>query len=54
MGLIDVYAAVIPDLPFKPGVQVFYKESVLHIHDGVAKQKDVLAEMGRSGVELPE
>ena len=54
MGLIDVYAAVIPDLPFKPGVHVFYEETVLRIHDNVVKQKDVPAEMGGSGVELSE
>ena len=54
MGLTDVYAAVIPDFPFQPGVHVFYEEKVLRIHDGVVKQKDVPAEMGGSGEELPE
>ena len=54
MGLTDVYAAVIPDLPFQPGVHVFYGETVLHIHDGIVKQKDVPAEMGGSGEVLPE
>lgn len=54
MGLTDVYAAVIPDLPFQPGVHVFYEETVLQIHDGVVKQKDVPAEMGGSGEVLPE
>ncbi|MCE2487632.1 MAG: GFA family protein [Desulfurellaceae bacterium] len=54
MGLTDVYAAVIPDLPFKPAVHVFYGETVLRIHDGIVKQQDVPAEMGGSGVELPE
>lgn len=54
MGLIDVYAAIIPDLPFKPGVHVFYEETVLRIHDSIVKQKDVPAEMGGSGEELPE
>jgi len=54
MGLTDVYAAVIPDLPFQPGVHVFYEETVLHIHDGIVKQKDVPAEMGGSGEVLPE
>ena len=49
MGLTDVYAAVIPDLPFKPGVHVHYQESVLPIKDGVPKQKDVPKEMGGSG-----
>lgn len=54
MGLVDVYAAVIPDLPFEPGVHVHYAETVLHIHDGVAKQKDMPAEMGGSGETLPD
>ena len=54
MGLTDVYAAVIPDFPFEPGVHVFYGETVLRIHDGVVKQKDVPAEMGGSGEVLPE
>ena len=54
MGLTDVYAAVIPDFPFQPGVHVFYDETVLRIHDGVVKQKDVPAEMGGSGEVLAE
>lgn len=54
MGLIDVYAAVIPDFPYEPGVHVHYQETVLRIHDGVPKLKDVPAEMGGSGESLPE
>jgi len=54
MGLTDVYAAVIPDFPYKPGVHVHYQETVLHIHDGVPKQKDVPKELGGSGVILAE
>jgi hypothetical protein len=54
MGLTDVYAAVIPGLPFKPGVHVHYQETVLRIHDGVPKQKDVPKELGGSGVTLAE
>lgn len=54
LGLTDVYAAIIPDLPFEPGVHVHYQESVLRIHDGLPKQKDVPAEMGGSGVTLDE
>jgi len=53
-GLTDVYAAVIPDLPFQPGVHVNYQETVLHIHDGLPKLKDFPAEMGGSGETLPE
>ena len=54
MGLTDVYAAVIPDFPYKPGVHVHYQEAVLRIHDGVPKLKDVPKEMGGSGIGLSE
>ena len=50
--LVDVYAAVIPEFPFKPGVHVHYQETVLHIHDGVTKMRDMPSEMGGSGVVL--
>jgi len=53
-NLTDVYAAVIPTLKFKPGVHVNYQETVLPIKDGVAKLKDLPAEMGGSGAALPE
>jgi hypothetical protein len=53
-GLIDVYAATIPSLPFKPGVHVHYQESVLNIRDGLPKQKDVPKEMGGLGQLLAE
>ena len=54
MGLTDVSAAVIPDLPFEPGVHVHYQETALHIHDGITKMKDIPKEMGGSGMALPE
>ena len=54
MGLTDVYAAVIPDLPFKPGLHVHYGETVLRVRDGLPKQKDVPSEMGGSGQIVPE
>jgi hypothetical protein len=54
MELTDVYAAIIPDLPFEPGVHVHYQETVLRIHDGVPKMKDVPGEMGGSGVVLAD
>lgn len=54
MGLTDVYAAVIPDFPFKAGVHVHYQEAVLRIHDGLTKLKDVPAELGGSGTQLDE
>ena len=54
MGLVDVYAAMIPTLSFEPGVHVNYQEAVLHIHDGKPQMKDMPKEMGGSGVTLPE
>jgi hypothetical protein len=53
-NLTDVYAAVIPEFAFKPGLHVNYKETVLPIKDGLPKQKDVPKEMGGSGQLLPE
>jgi hypothetical protein len=54
MGLIDVYAATIPEFPFQPGVHVNYQEAVLAIRDGLPKLKDVPKEMGGSGESVPE
>jgi hypothetical protein len=53
-GLTDVYAATIPEFPFKPGLHVHYGEAVLRIKDGLPKQKDMPKEMGGSGTQLPE
>jgi hypothetical protein len=54
MGLIDVYAAVIPDLAYSPGVHVHYQETVLRIKDGIPKLKDVPNELGGSGISVGE
>lgn len=37
MGVTDVYAAIIPELRFKPALNVHYQESVLHVKDGLQK-----------------
>jgi hypothetical protein len=54
MGLTDVYAAVIPDFPFRPGIHVHYQECRLPIRDGLPKMKDVPGEMGGSGIAIAE
>jgi hypothetical protein len=54
LGLIDVYAAVIPDVKFDPALHVNYGESVLHIRDGKPKLRDMPAEMGGSGATVAE
>jgi hypothetical protein len=53
-GLVDVYAATIPELPFKAQLHVNYENSVLRLRDGLPKQKDFPKEMGGSGTLLPE
>jgi hypothetical protein len=53
-GLTDVYAAVIPDFPYKPGVHVNYQETKLPMKDGLPKMKDLPKEMGGSGETLAE
>ncbi|MFO1519534.1 MAG: GFA family protein [bacterium] len=53
-GLIDIYAAMIPEYPFQPALHVHYGESVLRIQDGLPKQKDMPKEMGGSGILLSE
>jgi hypothetical protein len=54
MKLTDVYAAVIPELPFKAGVHVHYQETVLRVKDDVLKLKDLPKEMGGSGDSVAE
>jgi len=54
MGLVDIYAPLIPRLHFEAGVHVHYQETVLHIRDGKPKLKDMPKEMGGSGITLPE
>ena len=54
LGLIDVYAALIPGVEFIPGVHVHYQERVLTISDGIVKFRDVPAEMGGSGETLAD
>lgn len=54
MGLVDIYAAVIPGLNFQPAVHVSYGEKVLSVKDGLPKMKDFPKEMGGSGITLPE
>ena len=53
-SLTDVYAATIPDFPFKPAIHVNYQETVLHMEDGLPKFKDLPKEAGGSGETMPE
>ncbi|QBB71188.1 GFA family protein [Pseudolysobacter antarcticus] len=53
-GLIDVYAATIPDFAFAPGIHVNYAQTVHPMKDGLLKLKDFPAELGGSGEVMPE
>ena len=52
--MVDVYAAMLPKMPFKPGMHIFYGEKMVSIKDGLPKFQDAPKEMGGSGVTLPE
>jgi len=54
LQLIDVYAALLPELSFEPKVHVHYGEKVLTLKDGLPKFKDFPREMGGTGETLPE
>ena len=54
MGLVDIYAAMLPGMAFKPALHVNYGEKMISMKDGLPKMKDFPKEMGGSGVALPE
>lgn len=54
LGLIDVFAAMLPTLRFEPAVHVNYAETVLPMKDGLPKLKDFPAEFGGSGEIMAE
>src|ERR1700761_1602437 len=54
LGLTDVYAALIPDLPFEAELHVHYEQTRLRIRDGLPKLKDMPKEMGGSGATMAE
>jgi hypothetical protein len=54
LGLVDVFAATLPDLAFAPGVHVNYAETVLPMKDGLPKFRDFPTEFGGSGETVAE
>jgi hypothetical protein len=48
-NLVDVYAATIPDFPYRAAVHVNYQETRLRMRDGLPKMRDLPKEMGGSG-----
>jgi len=53
-GLIDVYAATIPTLDFKPALHVNYAETVLPMKDGLPKLKDFPEAFSGTGQMMAE
>jgi len=54
LGLIDVFAAMLPTLEFVPQLHANYAETVLPMRDGLPKLKDLPSELGGSGVQVEE
>jgi hypothetical protein len=54
LGVVDVFSATLPTLPFKPGVHINYAETVLPMKDGLPKFKDFPAAFGGSDEQVPE
>ena len=54
LGLVDVFAATLPDMPFQPSAHVNYQETVLPMKDGLPKLKDFPADFGGSGDLMEE
>jgi hypothetical protein len=54
LELVDVYAPVLPTLPFVPSVHVHDQETVLPMRDGLPKQRDFPKELGGSGTLMSE
>ncbi|HEY2903151.1 MAG TPA: GFA family protein [Polyangia bacterium] len=52
--LTDVYAAVIPELPFQAAVHVNYADTVLPLRDGLPKLRDFPKELEGTGQTVPE
>jgi len=53
-GLVDVFAATIPSVTFKPAVHVNYASTVLPMKDGLPKLRDFPPQLGGSGLTMAE
>jgi hypothetical protein len=53
-GLVDVFAATLPTLPFAPQLHVNYRETVLPMRDGLPKFVDFPGDIGGTGATMAE
>lgn len=54
MGLVDVYAVLMPDFTHVPTLHVFYEHRTISLKDGLPKFKDLPVDIGGSGEMLPD
>jgi predicted GNAT family acetyltransferase len=54
MRLIDVYANLLQDYTHRPTLHAHYASKMISIRDGLPKYRDLPAELGGSGDELPD
>jgi hypothetical protein len=54
IGMVDLPAAILPALTFRPAVHLNYEETVLRMKDGLPKLRDFPAEVGGSGEVMAE
>jgi hypothetical protein len=54
VGLVDVYAATIAEMEFRPVLHLHYAETVLPMRDGLPKFRDTPKEVGGSGETMLE
>jgi len=54
LGVVDVRAAVLPTVHFDPKSHINYGECVLPINDGLPKFSDLPAEIGGTGILMPD
>src|SRR5262245_45467691 len=54
IGLVDVYAAMLPTLGFSAGLHSNYVDQVLHMRDVIPKLNDFAEEFGGSGESVAE
>ena len=50
MGLVDIYATIIPDLAHEPTLHVYYDNKTISMTDGLPKFKDLPADFGSPSV----
>jgi hypothetical protein len=54
LGVVDVFAATLPELKFQPGLHINYMDTVLPMRDGLPKFRDFPGAFGGSDQQMAE